>query len=105
MNPSIVVDIGTEALWVILKMSAPIMMAGLGIGLVIALFQALTTIQEMTLTFVPKIIVIFGTVIFMLPYMITTIVDFTTSLFARMASLGQRGCQVISLSSIYLVFF
>lgn len=64
------------------------MMAGLGIGLVIALFQALTTIQEMTLTFVPKIIVIFGTIIFMLPYMITTIVDFTTSLFARMASLG-----------------
>ncbi|MEZ7845240.1 MAG: flagellar biosynthesis protein FliQ [Rhodospirillales bacterium] len=88
MNPTIVVDIGTEALWVILKMSAPIMLAGLGIGLVIALFQALTTIQEMTLTFVPKIIVIFGTIIFMLPYMITTIVDFTTSLFARMASLG-----------------
>jgi flagellar biosynthetic protein FliQ len=88
MNPTIVVDIGTEALWVILKMSAPIMLAGLGIGLVIALFQALTTIQEMTLTFVPKIIVIFGAIIFMLPYMITTIVDFTTSLFARMASLG-----------------
>ena len=88
MNPTIVVDIGTEALWVILKMSAPIMLAGLGIGLVIALFQALTTIQEMTLTFVPKIIVIFGTIILMLPYMITTIVDFTTSLFARMASLG-----------------
>ena len=88
MNPTIVVDIGTEALWVILKMSAPIMLAGLGLGLVIALFQALTTIQEMTLTFVPKIIVIFGTIIFMLPYMITTIVDFTTSLFARMASLG-----------------
>ena len=88
MNPTIVVDIGTEALWVILKMSAPSMFAGLGIGLVIALFQALTTIQEMTLTFVPKIIVIFGTIIFMLPYMITTIVDFTTSLFARMASLG-----------------
>ena len=88
MNPTIVVDIGTEALWVILKMSAPVMLAGLGIGLVSALFQALTTIQEMTLTFVPKIIVIFGTIIFMLPYMITTIVDFTTSLFARMASLG-----------------
>ena len=88
MNPTIVVDIGTEALWVILKMSAPVMLAGLGIGLVIALFQALTTIQEMTLTFVPKIIVIFGTIIIMLPYMITTIVDFTTSLFARMSSLG-----------------
>ena len=46
MNPTIVVDIGTEALWVILKMSAPIMLAGLGIGLVIALFQALTTIAS-----------------------------------------------------------
>lgn len=88
MNSSIVVEVGTEALWVILKMAGPIMMAGLGIGLVIALFQALTTIQEMTLTFVPKIIVIFATVIFMLPYMITTLIDFTTTLFERMVSLG-----------------
>ena len=88
MNPSIVIEIGTEALWVILKMSVPVMMAGLGIGLVIALFQALTTIQEMTLTFVPKIIVIFVTIILTLPFMISTLVDFTTTLFERMASLG-----------------
>jgi flagellar biosynthetic protein FliQ len=88
MNPSTVIEIGTEALWVILKMSVPIMMAGLGIGLVIALFQALTTIQEMTLTFVPKIIVIFIAIIFTLPFMISTLVDFTTTLFERMASLG-----------------
>jgi flagellar biosynthetic protein FliQ len=88
MNPSIVIEIGTEALWVILKMSVPVMMAGLGIGLVIALFQALTTIQEMTLTFVPKIIVIFITIILTLPFMISTLIDFTTTLFERMASLG-----------------
>ena len=88
MNPSIVIEIGTEALWVILKMSVPIMMAGLGIGLVIALFQALTTIQEMTLTFVPKIIIIFVAIILTLPFMITTLIDFTTELFERMASLG-----------------
>ena len=88
MNSSIVIEIGTEALWVILKMSVPVMMAGLGIGLVIALFQALTTIQEMTLTFVPKIIVIFITIILTLPFMISTLTDFTTTLFERMASLG-----------------
>jgi len=88
MNSSVVIEIGTEALWVILKMSVPVMMAGLGIGLVIALFQALTTIQEMTLTFVPKIIIIFITIILTLPFMISTLVDFTTSLFERMASLG-----------------
>ena len=88
MNPSIVIEIGTEALWIILKMSVPVMMAGLGIGLVIALFQALTTIQEMTLTFVPKIIVIFITIILTLPFMISTVIDFTTTLFERMASLG-----------------
>tara|TARA_B110000495_G_C22667229_1_gene394590 strand:- start:343 stop:609 length:267 start_codon:yes stop_codon:yes gene_type:complete len=88
MNPSIVIEIGTEALWIILKMSVPVMMAGLGIGLVIALFQALTTIQEMTLTFVPKIIVIFITIILTLPFMISTLIDFTTTLFERMASLG-----------------
>ena len=88
MNSSIVIEIGTEALWIILKMSVPVMMAGLGIGLVIALFQALTTIQEMTLTFVPKIIVIFITIILTLPFMISTLIDFTTTLFERMASLG-----------------
>ena len=88
MNASTVIEIGTEALWVILKLSGPIMMAGLGIGLVIALFQALTTIQEMTLTFVPKIVVIFATIILMLPFMITVLTDFTNSLFDRMASLG-----------------
>ncbi len=64
------------------------MAAGLGIGLLIALFQALTTIQEMTLTFVPKILVIFATIILFLPFMLTTIVDFGDSLFDRIVGLG-----------------
>ena len=53
------------------------MAAGLLIGLLIALFQALTTIQEMTLTFVPKIIVIFVSILVMLPFMMTTLVKFS----------------------------
>ncbi|HBT42108.1 MAG TPA: flagellar biosynthetic protein FliQ, partial [Rhodospirillaceae bacterium] len=59
MNEVDVVDIGRNAMWVIIKVAGPIMFLGLVSGLIIALFQALTTIQEMTLTFVPKIIVIF----------------------------------------------
>jgi flagellar biosynthetic protein FliQ len=73
---------------VILKTSGPIMLAGLGIGLIIALFQALTTIQEMTLTFVPKILVIFMAVVVFLPFMMTTIIEFTNGLFDRISNLG-----------------
>lgn len=88
MNEAAVVEVGREALWVILKVAGPIMAAGLAIGLLIALFQALTTIQEMTLTFVPKILVIFTAVIVFLPWMMTTVTVFTRQLFDRMISLG-----------------
>jgi len=88
MNEVIVVELGRQALWVILMMSGPIMLSGLLIGLIIALFQALTTIQEMTLTFVPKIIVIFIAVVVFLPFMINTLVDFSNSLFDQIVALG-----------------
>jgi len=88
MNEAAVVEVGREALWVILKVAGPIMASGLAIGLFIALFQALTTIQEMTLTFVPKIIVIFTAVIIFLPWMMQTVTVFTQQLFDRMISLG-----------------
>ena len=88
MNEVAVSEIAREALWVVLKVAAPIMMAGLFIGLLIALFQALTTIQEMTLTFVPKILVIFTSIIVFLPFMMTTVVEFAKSLFDRIIGLG-----------------
>lgn len=64
-----VLDVGREAIFVLLKVSSPLMMVGLGVGLTIALFQALTQIQEMTLVFVPKILAIFLALIVMLPFM------------------------------------
>ena len=88
MNEVAVSELGREALWVVLKVATPIMMAGLLIGLLIALFQALTTIQEMTLTFVPKILVIFTSIIVFLPFMMTTVVEFAQSLFDRIIGLG-----------------
>lgn len=88
MDQAAVAQIGQDAIFVVLQLAGPIMMAGLGIGLVIALFQALTTIQEMTLTFVPKILVIFIALIIFLPFMMTTLVEFSQGLFGLMATLG-----------------
>jgi len=88
MDEVAVLEIGREALFVILKVSGPIMMAGLLIGLIIALFQALTTIQEITLTFVPKIILIFVAIVIFLPFMMTTVIEFANGLFDRITALG-----------------
>ncbi|MEQ9146377.1 MAG: flagellar biosynthesis protein FliQ [Parvibaculaceae bacterium] len=73
MTGAEVLDVGREAVVVLLKVSSPLMLVGLGVGLVIALFQALTQIQEMTLVFVPKILAIFLALIVMLPFMGTTL--------------------------------
>ncbi|MBL4614847.1 MAG: flagellar biosynthesis protein FliQ [Magnetovibrio sp.] len=88
MNQDVVLEIAQDALWIVLLVAGPVMMAGLTIGLIIALFQALTTIQEMTLTFVPKIIVIFVAIVVFLPYMMTTVIEYSVTLFDRIANLG-----------------
>jgi len=88
MNETDVLDIAQSALWVVLLTAGPIMFAGLLIGLIIALFQALTTIQEMTLTFVPKIIVIFVAIVVFLPFMMTTVIEYSVTLFDRIATTG-----------------
>lgn len=83
MTPLEVIDIGRDALWVLIKVAAPIMSVALIVGLIIALFQALTQIQEMTLTFVPKIIAIFFVLMMVLPYMFTKLSDFHEDLMDR----------------------
>lgn len=88
MNEVDVLEIAREGMWVVIQTAGPIMMAGLVIGLVIALFQALTTIQEMTLTFVPKILVIFIALIVFMPFMMTTVIEFAQQLYGRIATLG-----------------
>ena len=88
MNTAEVIDIGREAIYALLKMGGPIMGIVLVVGLIVALFQVLTQIQEMTLTFVPKIIVIFLSVLVLLPFMISTLTTFSQGLFERIASGG-----------------
>jgi flagellar biosynthetic protein FliQ len=88
MDETAVLEVSREVFFVILKTGGPIMAAGLVVGLAIAIFQTLTSIQEMTLTFVPKIIIIFGAVIVFMPFMITSIIEFTRSLYDRIAALS-----------------
>lgn len=88
MEAADVIEIARESLVVMLKLSGPTMMAALVIGLVISLFQALTQIQEMTLAFVPKMLVIFVVFILMTPFMISTLITFTQQIAGRIAGLG-----------------
>ncbi len=69
MTGAQVLDVARDGIWVMIIISAPIMIVGLVVGVVIALFQALTQIQEMTLVFVPKILAIFVTMLIALPFM------------------------------------
>jgi flagellar biosynthesis protein FliQ len=85
MNDVTVVEIARESIWVMLLTGGPLLLVGLLIGLIVALLQALTTIQEMTLTFAPKIVGVFLALIVLLPFMITTLSDFTTAMFGRIA--------------------
>jgi flagellar biosynthetic protein FliQ len=86
MNGAEVLDVGREAIVVLLKMAGPFMIIALVVGLVIALFQALTQVQEMTLVFVPKIFAIFITLLVMLPYMGSTISSLMTIIFDKIVS-------------------
>ncbi len=88
MNEAAVLEISRNGIWIILQLAGPIMVAGLLIGLLIALFQALTTIQEMTLTFVPKIIVIFISLVLLMPFMMTTLIEFSQGLFGLIVAMG-----------------
>lgn len=69
MTGAEILDIARDGIWTLLLVSGPLMLVGLGVGVVIALFQALTQIQEMTLVFIPKIIAIFLTMLVALPFM------------------------------------
>jgi len=76
MDETQIIDFTREAIMLTIKISTPVMMVGLVVGVIISLVQALTQIQEMTLTFVPKIIAIFGTIFVMFPTMIALLIGF-----------------------------
>lgn len=83
MNIDVVIDIARETLLVIIKTSAPMLLVSLIVGLIISIFQTITSIQEQTLTFVPKLLAIFLVIILTGSWIFKTIVDFTYELFSN----------------------
>ena len=87
MTDTLVLELLHQTFWVALKIAAPILGTALFIGVSIGLFQAITQIQEMTLTFVPKAIAIAAVVLFFGSWMMETMVVFARDLFERMPDL------------------
>lgn len=87
MNQADVLDIIREGLLVTIIVGGPLMLIALVVGLAISLFQALTQIQEMTLTFVPKIVIMFGAMVFLAPFMLGQLETFTETIMDRIAAI------------------
>ena len=84
MSVDFVIGLAGEAVFVILKAGAPILLLALTVGFMVSIFQATTQIQEQTLAFVPKIIATFIGIIIFGPWMLSTLVDFTYNLLNNM---------------------
>ena len=87
MTPETVVTIGQQALLMTMLVSAPLMLAALLTGLLVSIFQAATSINEMTLTFIPKLIVMFIVLILAGPWMIDTMTSYMRELFSSIPQL------------------
>ena len=87
MTPEIVLDIGQEALWVTALLAAPLLLSALAIGLLVGMVQAATQIQEMTLTFIPKLAVLGLALIVAGSWMLGLITDFSINLIERIPEL------------------
>lgn len=88
MNEVEVLDVARDTMMTMLIVSAPILLVGLTVGLIISIFQTLTHIQEMTLTFIPKIVAVFASAIFFMPWMLRQLTDFTNRLMDKIVGLG-----------------
>ncbi len=83
MNDAYIINVFREAIFQILKLSAPMLLAALIVGLVISVFQATTQIQEQTLAFVPKVLAIFLVMIVLGPWLLNSIVSFTLDIYTN----------------------
>lgn len=87
MNEDVVVNLAMDAMTLALKVGLPIMLAGLVVGLVISVFQAVTQIQEMTLTFIPKILVTAAVLVVAGPWMLDQVLHYTEELYGAIPRL------------------
>ncbi len=89
MTPEIAIDITREFFFYSTLLALPALVLSLLLGLIISVFQAATSIQEQTLTFVPRLLALLALFVFTLPWMLETSVSFTTQMFWRASQMGQ----------------
>ena len=87
MDSAMVVDLARQALWMAMIISAPLLGVGLAVGLIVGIFQAATSINEQTLSFIPKVLAVGMTMSIAGGWMINTMVDYTKGIFTRIPSL------------------
>lgn len=90
MNQSQIMEIGAKAMWVTLELSLPILGVSLVVGLLVSIFQAVTQLQEPTLTFIPKILAVVVVIVFAGPWMMNTMLDFTVDLWMGISMVGPN---------------
>lgn len=87
MGPETVLSIGKDALWLAVLLAAPLLLSALAVGLLIGIFQAATQIQEMTLSFIPKLLALVVALLVTGPWMLQVVVTFSRQLFMDIPSL------------------
>jgi flagellar biosynthetic protein FliQ len=87
MTGSEVLDVGRDAIWLTLQLSAPILIVGLVVGVAVGLFQTLTQIQEATLVYAPKIVAVFASLLLFMPFMGALLSAFMRQIAARIAGM------------------
>ncbi len=87
MTPETVIELGQTAMKTTLLVAGPMLAAGMLVGLVISIFQAATHINEMTMTFVPKIVAVFVTLVLSLPWAISQLTRYTEGIFERIGAM------------------
>ncbi len=83
MTPETVVTIGQQALWVTMLLAAPLLLSALAVGLLVGMFQAATQINEMTLSFIPKLLVLVAALVVAGPWMLSVIVNYTQQMMQQ----------------------
>jgi flagellar biosynthetic protein FliQ len=90
MDQSQIMEIGARAMWVTLQISMPVLGVSLVVGLLVSIFQAVTQLQEPTLTFIPKILAVVVVIVVAGPWMMNTLLSFTIDLWAGIPSIGPK---------------
>lgn len=89
MNPEFAIELLKNMMFQALALAAPFLVTAMVVGLAISLFQAVTSIHEQTLTFVPKALAIVGVLLLMLPWMVRSIMEFTTAVIEKIPQMVQ----------------